>query len=124
KLRHGDLGPLRPGPGASSIEAKFPGDAALERVLRQAAVDLDGGQRGVSTMPSGRPGKRRARSRRLLRARFGLLGLVGMVHMVPGLSNAASRNSGVGMSQTEWLGSCSSGFTRGGSNLKPSAMTT
>src|SRR5262249_6837429 len=119
-----DLGPLRPGPGASSIEAKFPGDAALERVLRQAAVDLDGGQRGVSTLPWRRSVKSRSRSSRVLRARFGVLVLLGMVHMVPRLSNAASRNSGVGMSQTEWLGSCSSGFTRGGSNLKPSAMTT
>src|SRR5262249_39337622 len=31
---------------ASSIEAQFPGDAALEPVLRQAAVQLDGGQTG------------------------------------------------------------------------------
>lgn len=33
---------LRPGPGASSIEAEFTGDAALERVLRQTAVHHDG----------------------------------------------------------------------------------
>jgi hypothetical protein len=53
----------------------------------------------VSTMPRRRSVKSRSRSSRLLRACFGSLVLFGMVHMVPQLSNAASRNSGVGMSR-------------------------
>jgi AraC-like DNA-binding protein len=36
-----DVGYLWPGPGALSIEAKFPSDAALERLLRQAAGVLE-----------------------------------------------------------------------------------
>ena len=55
----------------------------------------------VSTMPWRRSVKSRSRSSRLLRARFGLLVLLGMLHMVPRDSNAASRNSGVGRSQTQ-----------------------
>jgi hypothetical protein len=37
---------LRLGPGASSVEATFPGHTGLECVLRQASVDLDGRQTG------------------------------------------------------------------------------
>ena len=87
------------GHGASSIE--ITGDAASSASSVRRPSTVMAGRPVVSTMPWRRSVKSRSRSSRLLRARFGLLVLLGMLHMVPRDSNAASRNSGVGRSQAQ-----------------------